>query len=114
MFLFSAHVDLEAEVALKNMAAQQGLMMMGPDCGTAILNGIPLGFANHLPRGAVGLMLLLVLGCNRRVAYWRNRGWACLRHLGWADVMSTNASVATACALLYRLSRKIPIRAYWC
>src|SRR5712691_10312546 len=56
VFLFSAHVDLEAEVALKNMAAQQGLLMMGPDCGTAILNGIPLGFANLLPRGAVGLI----------------------------------------------------------
>jgi len=56
VFLFSAHVDLEAEVALKNMAAQQGLLMMGPDCGTVILNGVPLGFANHLPRGAVGLI----------------------------------------------------------
>ena len=56
MFLFSAHVDLEAEVALKNMAAQQGLLMMGPDCSTAILNGIPLGFANHLPRRVVGLI----------------------------------------------------------
>jgi FdrA protein len=56
VFLFSAHVDLEAEVALKHLAAQQGLLMMGPDCGTAILNGVPLGFANHLPRGVVGLI----------------------------------------------------------
>src|SRR5438034_3767122 len=56
VFLFSAHVDLEAEVALKHLAAQQGLLVMGPDCGTAVLNGIPLGFANHLPRGPVGLI----------------------------------------------------------
>src|SRR5262249_20906798 len=56
VFLFSAHVDLEAEVTLKNLAAQQGLLVMGPDCGTAVLNGIPLGFANHLPRGPVGLI----------------------------------------------------------
>src|SRR4029453_12082688 len=56
VFLFRAHVDLEAEVALKNLAAQQGLLVMGPDCGTAILNGVPLGFANHLPRGEVGLI----------------------------------------------------------
>src|SRR2546425_11372051 len=56
VFLFSDHVDLEAEVALKNLAAQQGLLVMGPDCGTAILNGVPLGFANHLPRGPVGLI----------------------------------------------------------
>ena len=56
VFLFSDHVDVEAEVALKNLAAQQGLLVMGPDCGTAILNGVPLGFANHLPRGSVGLI----------------------------------------------------------
>jgi FdrA protein len=56
VFLFSAHVDLEAEVELKTLAAQQGLLVMGPDCGTAVLNGIPLGFANHLPRGPVGLI----------------------------------------------------------
>jgi len=56
VFLFSAHVDLEAEVALKKLAAQQGLLVMGPDCGTAVLNGVPLGFANRLPRGPVGLI----------------------------------------------------------
>src|SRR5215471_1991859 len=56
VFLFSAHVDLEAEVALKNLAAHQGVLVMGPDCGTAVLNGVPLGFANQLPRGPVGLI----------------------------------------------------------
>jgi FdrA protein len=56
VFLFSAHVDLEAEASLKNLAAQEGLLLMGPDCGTAVLNGIPLGFANQLPRGPVGLI----------------------------------------------------------
>ena len=56
VFLFSAHVDLEAEISLKNLAAHQGVLMMGPDCGTAVLNGVPLGFANHLPRGPVGLI----------------------------------------------------------
>src|SRR5215813_1396484 len=56
VFLFSAHIDLAAEASLKNLAAQQGLLVMGPDCGTAVLNGVPLGFANHLPRGPVGLI----------------------------------------------------------
>jgi FdrA protein len=56
VFLFSAHVDLAAEVALKKLAAQQGLLVMGPDCGTAVLNGVPLGFANRLPRGPVGII----------------------------------------------------------
>ncbi len=56
VFLFSAHVDLAAEISLKNLAAQQGLLVMGPDCGTAVLNGVPVGFANQLPRGPVGLI----------------------------------------------------------
>lgn len=55
VFLFSDHVDLEKEAELKQLAAKQGLLLMGPECGTAILNGVPLGFANLLPRGPVGL-----------------------------------------------------------
>ena len=56
VFLFSDHVGLETEVELKQLAAMQGLLLMGPECGTAILNGIPLGFANQVPRGPVGLV----------------------------------------------------------
>jgi len=56
VFLFSDHVDLETEVELKQLATKQGLLLMGPECGTAILNGIPLGFANQIPRGPVGLV----------------------------------------------------------
>lgn len=56
VFLFSDHVDLETEAELKQLAAKQGLLLMGPECGTAILNGVPLGFANQVPRGPVGLV----------------------------------------------------------
>jgi FdrA protein len=56
VFLFSDHVALEAEVELKQLAAQHGVLVMGPDCGTAILSGVPLGFANQVPRGPVGLI----------------------------------------------------------
>lgn len=56
VFLFSDHVDLEAEAELKQLAAQQGVLVMGPDCGTAMLNGVPLGFANHVTPGPVGLI----------------------------------------------------------
>jgi FdrA protein len=56
VFLFSDHVALAVEVELKQLAAQRQLLVMGPDCGTAILNGIPLGFANHVPCGSVGLI----------------------------------------------------------
>jgi FdrA protein len=56
VFLFSDHVELEAEEELKRLAAKQGLLMMGPECGTSLLNGVPLGFANQVPRGPVGLI----------------------------------------------------------
>jgi FdrA protein len=56
VMIFSADVAIEDEVALKKMAFERGLLLMGPDCGTAIVNGIPLGFANVLRRGPVGLV----------------------------------------------------------
>ncbi len=56
IFLFSDNVSLEDEIALKGMAAEKGLFVMGPDCGTAIINGIGLGFANRVRQGPIGLV----------------------------------------------------------
>ncbi len=56
VMLFSDNVALEDEIALKRYAGARGLMVMGPDCGTAILGGIPLGFANVVRRGDIGLV----------------------------------------------------------
>jgi FdrA protein len=56
VFLYSDNVPVEDEVALKSSAATKGLLVMGPDCGTAIINGVGLGFANNVRRGAVGLV----------------------------------------------------------
>jgi succinyl-CoA synthetase alpha subunit len=55
VMLFSDHVPIEAELELKRDALARGLLLMGPDCGTAIINGIPLGFANAVARGRIGL-----------------------------------------------------------
>jgi succinyl-CoA synthetase alpha subunit len=54
VMLFSDNVALADEIALKQLAADRDLMVMGPDCGTAIVDGVPLGFANVVRRGAVG------------------------------------------------------------
>lgn len=54
VFLFSDNVSLADEVELKRLAAARGLLCMGPDCGTAYLGGIGLGFANVVPRGRIG------------------------------------------------------------
>jgi len=56
LFLYSDNVALEDEIALKQEAAEKGLLVMGPDCGTAIIQGIGLGFANRVRRGAIGLV----------------------------------------------------------
>ncbi len=56
VFLFSDNVPLDQEVALKQEAARRGLLVMGPDCGTALIGGVPLGFANNVRRGAIGLV----------------------------------------------------------
>ena len=54
VMLFSDNVALADEVALKRAAAKKKLLVMGPDCGTAIIDGVPLAFANRVRRGAVG------------------------------------------------------------
>ena len=56
VFLYSDNVSVEDEVALKQEAAQKGLLVMGPDCGTAIVNGIGLGFANKVRKGPIGVV----------------------------------------------------------
>ena len=56
VFLFSDNVPLAQEAALKQEAARRGVLVMGPDCGTAIIAGVPLGFANNVRRGSIGLV----------------------------------------------------------
>jgi FdrA protein len=56
VFLFSDNVPVEEEVGLKTMAAEKGLLVMGPDCGTAIIAGIPLGFSNRVRNGRIGIV----------------------------------------------------------
>ena len=56
VMLFSDNVPPAAELALKRYAQAHGLMVMGPDCGTAIVNGVPLGFANVVRRGVIGVV----------------------------------------------------------
>jgi FdrA protein len=56
VFLYSDNVSLEDELDLKMKGSEKGLLVMGPDCGTAIVNGIGLGFANRVRRGSIGLV----------------------------------------------------------
>jgi succinyl-CoA synthetase alpha subunit len=56
VFLFSDGVTLDDEVALKRRGSARGLLVMGPECGTAIINGVGLGFANRVRRGSIGVV----------------------------------------------------------
>jgi FdrA protein len=56
VFLFSDHVSLDDEIALKRRGAERGLLVMGPGCGTAMLAGVGLGFANVVRSGPVGIV----------------------------------------------------------
>jgi FdrA protein len=56
VFCFSNNVTVADEIRLKDEALRRGLLMMGPDCGTAILDGVGFGFSNAVPRGRVGIV----------------------------------------------------------
>ena len=56
VLLFSNNVPLAEECALKEDAHRRGLLLMGPDCGTALISGTPLAFANRVRRGSIGIV----------------------------------------------------------
>ena len=56
VMLFSDNITIEDEIELKKKAIEKGLLMMGPDCGTAIIAGVPLALANVVRRGDIGIV----------------------------------------------------------
>ena len=56
VFLFSDHVSIEDELELKQSAAEKGLLVMGPDCGTSLIGGAGIGFANAVRQGPIGVI----------------------------------------------------------
>jgi FdrA protein len=56
VMIFSDNVHPDDEESLKRLAGERGLLLMGPDCGTAIIGGVPLGFANAVRRGPIGVV----------------------------------------------------------
>jgi FdrA protein len=74
VFLYSDNVSLEDEIALKKTAREKGLLVMGPDCGTAIINGTGLGFANRVRRGPIGVVGASGTGTQAVTAHIHNLG----------------------------------------
>ena len=101
VMLFSDNVTLEDEVALKRLARERGLLLMGPDCGTAYLNGVPLGFANAVPHGRVGLVAASGTGLQQVVALLAAGGEGVSQAIGVGgrDMSESVGAVMTLAAL---------------
>lgn len=74
VFLYSDNVSVENEIKLKKKASERNLLVMGPDCGTAIVNGIGLGFANRVRRGPIGLVAASGTGLQTVTTHIHNLG----------------------------------------
>ncbi len=56
VFMFSDNVTVEDELKLKQKAHEKGLAVMGPDCGTGIIQGVPIAFTNNTAKGSIGII----------------------------------------------------------
>ncbi|HEX6385293.1 MAG TPA: acyl-CoA synthetase FdrA [Anaerolineae bacterium] len=82
VFLYSDNVSLEDELSLKQEAHNKGLLVMGPDCGTAIINGVGLGFANRVRRGNIGLVGASGTGLQAIASHIHNLGGGVSQAIG--------------------------------
>jgi len=101
VFLFSDHVPLEDEVALKQKASELGLIVMGPDCGTAIIAGTGIGFANVVRRGSIGVVASSGTGLQEFTSLVHRSG-AGISHgfgTGGRDLSDTVGGVSTLTAI---------------
>ena len=101
VMLFSDNVPLESERALKERAHARGLLVMGPDCGTAYVAGTPLAFANVVPRGRVGVIAASGTGL-QEVAVLLARAGAGISHgigVGGRDLSDAVGGIGTLDAI---------------
>jgi len=82
VMMFSDNVAIAEERAIKTAARSRGLLVMGPDCGTAIVNGVPLGFANVVRRGDIGLVAASGTGLQEVTCRIHNLGGGISQALG--------------------------------
>lgn len=101
VMLFSDNVSVDDEVRLKRDAAARGLLLMGPDCGTAWLAGTPLAFANRVRRGNIGLIAASGTGA-QEVAVLLDRAGLGISHglgVGGRDLSDAVGALSTREAL---------------
>lgn len=101
VMVFSDNVSLDAELTLKRRALDQGLLVMGPDCGTAIISGVPLGFANHVRRGDIGIVAASGTGLQEVSCLIDRLGYGISHGIGTGgrDLSSTIGGMTTFAAI---------------
>jgi FdrA protein len=106
VMVFSDNVPVAEEVALKTYAATRNALVMGPDCGTAVIDGVGLGFANAVRPGRIGIVAASGTGCQQLLALLHHAGGTCaevgVRHalgVGGRDLSSAVGGLATREAL---------------
>jgi FdrA protein len=106
VMVFSDNMPLDQEVALKRYAASRDLLVMGPDCGTAIVHGLGLGFANVVSPGPVGIVAASGTGCQQVLALLDHAGVGVTTAygVGGRDLSAEVGGLATRTALA-RLDR---------
>jgi succinyl-CoA synthetase alpha subunit len=82
VMMFSDNVSIADERVIKLLAVEKNLMVMGPDCGTAIVSGVSLGFANVVRRGAIGVVAASGTGLQEATCRIHQRGEGVSQALG--------------------------------
>lgn len=101
VFLFSDNVPIEDELELKTLASEKGLLLMGPDCGTSIINGKGIAFANVVRRGAIGVIGAAGTGLQEFTSQVHNAGAGISHAIGTGshDLSDTIGGITTLAAL---------------
>ncbi|KRF07450.1 FdrA family protein [Nocardioides sp. Soil777] len=101
VMVFSDNVPVEQEVALKQAAAEIGVLVMGPDCGTAVVGGVGLGFANATSPGPVGVVAASGTGCQQLLCLLDRAGVGVSHALGVGgrDLSAPVGGLSTRAAL---------------
>lgn len=82
VFLFSDNVSIDDELDLKKFAAQKNLLVMGPDCGTSLIGGIGIGFANVVRKGPIGAIGAAGTGLQEFTSQVHNAGFGISHAIG--------------------------------
>jgi FdrA protein len=101
VFIFSSNVTIEEELALKRNASLKNLLVMGPDCGTSLIGGVGIGFANAVRQGAIGVIGASGTGLQEFTSQVHNAGLGISHAIGTGtrDVSDEIGGMTTFAAL---------------